>query len=145
MKFPKTLAFLVALMVSLTSFQCEDFFYEYITLINKSDETIYGVFYTTPYPVDELPFDVEACFDTLGTRPFRIPTGMTYAKECSFNENSKFRKRKRTYIMIVGQNTLDSLSKEEIIEKNIYDTLLVFTYKELHEKNFQISYEGRKK
>lgn len=140
MRHPKIYAFFTALLVSLTSFTCDDVIYEKVSVINKSNETIYCFDYTSSQTLIESPICTEDFVDLLSY--LAIPSGMIQEKNMMFYEDHQ---NARTYVMVIGQSTLDSLSKEEIIEKNIYDTLFVFSYKELKEMNFTISYEGRKK
>lgn len=44
--------------------------------------------------------------------------------------------------LIFKQSTLDKYSKEESIEKNIFDKRYVLTYEELEKMNFKIVYTG---
>jgi len=47
--------------------------------------------------------------------------------------------------MIFDKNTMDRYSREELIENNIYDTLLVFRYEELKAMDFKVVYTGENK
>lgn len=44
--------------------------------------------------------------------------------------------------LIFKQSTLDKYTKEELIEKNIFDKRYVLTYEELEKMNFKIVYTG---
>lgn len=46
------------------------------------------------------------------------------------------------HLIVVSQHTLDSYSKEEIIEKNIYDKKYALTREELDEMDLKIVYTG---
>ena len=45
-------------------------------------------------------------------------------------------------VIVISQHTLDSYSKEEIIEKNIYDKKYVLRCSALERMNFKIVYKG---
>lgn len=44
--------------------------------------------------------------------------------------------------IIYKQSTLDKYTKEEIIEKDIYDKLMVLKYNDLEQLNFCVTYDG---
>lgn len=45
--------------------------------------------------------------------------------------------------LIIKKETMDNNSQEDIINNNIYDDLLIFTYDELEEMNYEVIYTGK--
>lgn len=121
-----------------TSMVCSEMDTIDIVIINNCDETIY---------YSQHLFDTQ---DTILTvryifheRPNEIMNGHMSGlppKEIKIGKYPMYDDNKQTWQMIVfKQSTLDKYTKEELVEKNIYDTIFVFTYSQLDYIKSQIN------
>ena len=117
----------------------EDVYYQDVKVINKSGETIYALEFMfkdstllTPQYVFEV-FGGKLLIETENDSSF---IGKIPIPETEDEANSLYQ------VIIFKQSTIDKYSKEELIEKNIFDKRYLLNYNELKKVNFKMTYSG---
>ena len=117
----------------------EDVYYQDVKVINKSGETIYAADFMfgdttllTPKHVFKM-FDPRILREAYNDSCF---IGKIAIPETEDEANSLYQ------VIIFKQSTIDKYSKEELIEKNIFDKRYLLNYNELKKVNFKMTYSG---
>lgn len=105
-----------------------------IVITNNSDETIYyndGIYET----LDTCLTSKDVLYEILEGHMCEQVAGEVQSGRIPIYDDNK-----HTWQMIVfKQSTLDKYTKEELAEKNIYDTIFVFTFTQLDDIKSQIN------
>jgi len=114
----------------------------YVDFINKSNDIVY-VSIRSSAEKDE--FTTKDVFEHghIGSFLVRVDVDSTVKVDTVYE--GLIEDRWYYQVMIISQHTLDSYSKEEIIEKNIYDDEIVMRCTKLKSMDFKIVYTGENK
>ena len=100
-----------------------------IALENNSDEIIY-------YHTSDNDFTTKNVF-------YDLKWGFRQVKPKDKDDNVYHLKEDgRVYVLIIKQSTMETYSKSELSEKDIYDKKYFFTFEQLKAMNFTITYTG---
>ena len=135
--------FVVCLICNACSWLAEDpgvdVNWQNIQIMNKSGEKIYALEFMfkdstllTPQYVFEV-FGGKLLIETENDSSF---IGKIPIPETEDEANSLYQ------VIIFKQSTIDKYSKEELIEKNIFDKRYLLNYNELKKVNFKMTYSG---
>ena len=124
------LFFVAMLTMAITcdsSFEMEDVVFE-----NKSGETIF-VADVRDFDATEI-LTPNVVFNSVPVR--KMEDGSSFRRKVPDDSSFIFQ------VLIFKQSTMDKYSKEELIQKNIFDKLYYLTYSDLEAMGFKIVYTG---
>ena len=110
-----------------SSFEMEDVVFE-----NKSGETIF-VADVRDFDATEI-LTPNVVFNSVPVR--KMEDGSSFRRKVPDDSSFIFQ------VLIFKQSTMDKYSKEELIQKNIFDKLYYLTYSDLEAMGFKIVYTG---
>lgn len=120
-------AMLTMAMTCDSSFEMEDVVFE-----NKSGETIF-VADVRDFDATEI-LTPNVVFNSVSVR--KMEDGSSFRRKVPDDSSFIFQ------VLIFKQSTMDKYSKEELIQKNIFDKLYYLTYSDLEAMGFKIVYTG---
>ena len=120
-------AMLTMAMTCDSSFEMEDVVFE-----NKSGETIF-VADVRDFDATEI-LTPNVVFNSVPVR--KMEDGSSFRRKVPDDSSFIFQ------VLIFKQSTMDKYSKEELIQKNIFDKLYYLTYSDLEAMGFKIVYTG---
>lgn len=111
-----------------------------VNFVNESNDEVYVSIWPSP---EKDEFTMETVFERVERFDFIwVKVGKTETVEVESVSDYSIEENWWYQVIVISQHTLDSYSKEEIIEKNIYDKKYVLRCSALERMNFKIVYKG---